>query len=234
MAHTYWSHPCSTKWRSLPKFRTVLGYRSTTVNLRHSGLLIRCGFFAVLLYGDALRQTVNDNDHKFDPEVLNVVTNNLYVDTSAKWEQKASSSISKVSELWQLGGFCFTKWTSNNQKTVEHSCREDRENEVKQLNPDTVILSNEGGPGIHWSIGRQVLGFRIQVKRKACSKKGIFSATSSTCDPLALVSLFLSTAKTILQDVRGQGLKSNEEISRSLRKKWQKWISHHGLEDIQT
>ena len=49
------------------------------------------------------------------------------------------------------------------------------------------ILPTEKGPGIHWNVEKDKLGFDVNFKDKPHTKHGMLSVMSSIYDPLGLV-----------------------------------------------
>ena len=69
----------------------------------------------------ALRKTADDNQG-FDPEIVNTVKRNFYVDDylkSVKSEQDGISLAKDLTNLPEKGGFRLTKWLSNSREVVE-------------------------------------------------------------------------------------------------------------------
>ena len=69
----------------------------------------------------ALRKTADDNQG-FDPEIVNTVKRNFYVDDclkSVKSEQDGISLAKDLTNLLEKGGFRLTKWLSNSREVVE-------------------------------------------------------------------------------------------------------------------
>ena len=63
----------------------------------------------------ALRKTVEDNKHKFDPEAMETIERNFYVDDCLKSVQSKDGAIGLPDELSKClakGGFRLTKWLS--------------------------------------------------------------------------------------------------------------------------
>jgi hypothetical protein len=58
----------------------------------------------------------------------------------------------------------------------------------------------------------QTLVFQINIKSKPMTKRGIVSIVSSVYDPLGIVSPFVLTGRSILQNICKQGIEWDEEI----------------------
>ena len=59
--------------------------------------------------------------------------------------------------------------------------------------------------GVQWCIESDVFQFRIEVKDKPFTRRGILSTVSSVFDPLRLVSPFVLIGKQVLQELVRDG-----------------------------
>lgn len=69
----------------------------------------------------ALRKTAEDNVMDYDPEVINTVKRNFYVDDCLKSVPTSNEGIRHAKDLRNLlakGGFNLTKWVSNDRKVL--------------------------------------------------------------------------------------------------------------------
>jgi hypothetical protein len=55
--------------------------------------------------------------------------------------------------------------------------------------------------GIQWNIESDVFTFRVSIKSRALTRRGILSAVSSVYDPLGFIAPFIPKAKQILQEL---------------------------------
>lgn len=72
-------------------------------------------------------------------------------------------------------------------------------------------LDLEGMPveralGINWDMGTDRFGFRIKIKDRPPTRRGILSVVSSVYDPLGFAGPFILPAKALLQDLCRKGL----------------------------
>ena len=69
-----------------------------------------------------LRQTADDFDSEFDPEISEILRSNFYVDDSlysVETPKRAKFVLQHLSALLRKGGFNLTKWMSNSKEVRE-------------------------------------------------------------------------------------------------------------------
>ena len=64
---------------------------------------------------------------------------------------------------------------------------EDRAKEIKGLDLRIDKLPIEKALGVHWCIESYAFKFRIQLKNKPCTRKGILATISTIFDPPGLI-----------------------------------------------
>ena len=111
------------------------------------------------------------------------------------------------------------KFTSNSQEVISSIPPEDRATKTKHpsLLNDTAI---ERALRVHWCIESDTLQFRIELKDKPFSRRGILSTVSSVYDPLGLVAPFILLGKRILQELCREGVDWDDDITDNKRARW--------------
>ena len=66
------------------------------------------------------------------------------------------------------------------------------------------------------------LGFRIELKDKPLSRRGILSTISSVYDPLGIVSPVILCGKLILQDLWRQNLDWDDPVPEEIFPRWER------------
>lgn len=122
------------------------------------------------------------------------------------------------------GGFKLTKWISNDRKVLESIPEILRAKDVKDLDLREGILPIERALGVKWCVNTDTFGFKIVVKERPFTRRGILSVVSSVYDPLGLASPFILPAKILLQNLCRIGLDWDDEIPSSYKLSWQKWL----------
>ncbi|XP_062588283.1 uncharacterized protein LOC134249947 [Saccostrea cucullata] len=174
----------------------------------------------------ALQITAEKHKEQFAPIVTDTVKRNMYVDdclTSVAAEETAVSLIKDVSALCKMGGFYLTKFISNSEQVLESVPEIDRVQEVEKWNLSDETLV-ERALGVYWFIKKDVLGFQLNNNNQPATRRGILSIVSSVYDPLGIVSPFILTAKSILQNLCKRGISWDEEIPAKELVKWNTWL----------
>ncbi|XP_032225977.2 uncharacterized protein LOC116608996 [Nematostella vectensis] len=77
--------------------------------------------------------------------------------------------------------------------------------------------------GTYWCIESDTLGFRIELRDKPLTRRGILSTVSSVYDPLGAVSPVILTGKQILQELCSTHTDWDEPLPEDIRPRWEKW-----------
>lgn len=136
----------------------------------------------------ALRKTTDNNEACFEPEIVNTVKRNFYVDDclkSVKSEQVAIHLVKDLTGLLKKGGFRLTKWLSNSCEVVESIPELERATSVKDLDFDHAPLKR--ALGVQWCVSSDTFGFKIIIKERPVTRRGILSVVSSIYDMLRFV-----------------------------------------------
>ena len=101
---------------------------------------------------------------------------------------------------------------------------EDRAKEIKGLDLSIDKLPIERALGVHWCIESDAFKFRIELKDKPCTRRGILATISTIFDPLGLIAPVVLVGKQILQEIcHGKGW--DEPIDGEVLAKWERWRS---------
>lgn len=173
----------------------------------------------------ALKKTADDNAANFQPETIETVKRNFYVDDclkSVKGEDKAIQLVNELRKLLALGGFRLTKWLSNSKEVLLAIPESERSKSVKNL--DLEHLPIERALGVEWDVGSDSFGFHITVKDRPATRRGLLSMMSSIYDPLGFVAPYVLRAKAILQNLCRKKLDWDDEIPKEDLDRWQSWL----------
>ena len=79
--------------------------------------------------------------------------------------------------------------------------------------------------GVLWNIEEDAFGFKVALKSKPMTRRGVVSVLSSVYDSLGFGAPFLLKGKQILQKLYEQGLKWDEELpnKKETAVEWIKW-----------
>ena len=172
-----------------------------------------------------LRRTADDNQDVFSKEVIDTVRRNFYVDDclkSVRNEVEAIPLVSDLRELLSKGGFRLTKWISNSRRVIESLPISERAVSVKDHLLDQLPI--ERALGVRWDVESDTFGFKITLKDRPSTRRGILSVVSSVYDPLGFAAPFILPAKRILQDLCRKGLGWDTLVSDDDLAVWQNWL----------
>ncbi|XP_022102055.1 uncharacterized protein LOC110985381 [Acanthaster planci] len=174
----------------------------------------------------ALRHTAEDNRHEFQPDTVNCVMRNFYVDdclVSLATEVEAIRVSRELRELLSRGGFQLTKWLSNSPQVLESTPQEDRAVGVRGLDLNHEALPTERALGMQWDVETDCFGYKVSQREKPLTRRGLLSIVSSIYDPHGFASPFTLLAKKIVQDLSRKKLGWDEELPSQHREDWQRW-----------
>jgi len=176
----------------------------------------------------ALRKTADDNQD-FDPEIVNTVKRNFYMDDclkSIKSEQDAVSLMKGLrnilNNLLNRDGFRLPKWLSNSCEVIESIPESERAMSVKDFDFDHARI--ERALGVQWHVASDTFRFKITIKDRPPTRRGILSTVSSVNDPLGFVAPFVLPAKILLQELCRKGLGWDDKIPEEDLKRWDNWL----------
>ena len=176
----------------------------------------------------ALKRTADDFEEVFGREPAEFVRDDFYVDDGLKSvpsATQASSLIKSTKCLLAKGGFNLHKFISNSKDVIEGIPKEQRASGIKELDLAKDVLPIERALGVQWCVQSDELRFRVELKDRPLTRRGILASVSSVYDPLGLVAPFLLTGKQILQDLCKNQTDWDEPIPDVFRTRWEKWRS---------
>ena len=133
----------------------------------------------------ALKRTADDNEDKHGTKVADTLRRNFNVDDvlkSASTEDETIKLAKDVKAVCGNGRFNLTKFVGNTECIIKNT--EHRAENVKNLALGQDKLPIERALGVNWCIESDALNFRIELKDKPCTRRGILSKISSIYDPL--------------------------------------------------
>lgn len=151
-----------------------------------------------------LKRTADDFEELFGSEPATFVKKDFYVDDGLKSvpsATEASALIKSTKSLLAKGGFNLHKFISNSKEVIEAIPKEQRASGIKELDLSRDILPIERALGVQWCVQSDTLQFRVVLKDKPLTRRGILASISSIYDPLGLAAPFLLQGKQILQDL---------------------------------
>jgi len=116
----------------------------------------------------------------------------------------------KLPELLSRGGFHLTKWVSNSAVVMECIPQSERAGDVKDLNFSQPSIQRALGK--HWDVVTDEFIFKVTIKEKPSTRRGLFSIVTSIYDSLGLVAPFVLPAKILLQELCRDNLSWDDPI----------------------
>ena len=175
----------------------------------------------------ALRRTALDNSDKFDADIVSTVQRDFYVDDLIKSVKTSEDAIRMQQQLTRMlacGGFHLTKWNSNCRRVLDAIPLGERSKELRDIDIEDDALPAERTLGMEWDIEHDSFRFKISVKEKPATRRGMLSIISSVFDPLGFVAPFILPAKVLLQMSCHQ-LGWDDEISGENLARWKSWLT---------
>ena len=170
----------------------------------------------------ALKRTAIENEHIYRKEAVETLRNKFYVDDllkSAEDEENAINLIKKMRSMCLEGGFNLMKFCSNSKTVLLSIPEEHRKAGMK--NEDLIdSLPEEPAFGFLWKTEDDLLGFKVSIKDKPRTRRGILSILSSIYDPLGFGTPFSLRGKQILQRPCEKNLKWDTKLPEDLQTEW--------------
>ncbi|XP_067026397.1 uncharacterized protein [Acropora muricata] len=116
------------------------------------------------------------------------------------------------------------KFVSNSREVMMSVPPEEKAKEIKGLDLSIDKLTIEGALGVHWCIESDAFKFRIELKDRPCTRRGILATISTIFDPLGLIAPVVLVGKQILQEIC-HGKDWDEPIDGEVLAKWERWRS---------
>lgn len=117
------------------------------------------------------------------------------------------------------------KITSSHKEVIEAIPIEDRAEGIQNIDLDKEALPMERALGVQWCIEKDSFQFRIVLKDRPCTRRGILSTVSSVYDPLGFVAPLLLEGKKILQELCRERADWDDPVPEGIKMRWEKWRS---------
>jgi hypothetical protein len=162
-----------------------------------------------------------------DESVCKTIERSFYVDDCLKSINSEEAAIELTASLMEAcysGGFHMTTWSSNRRSVLMAIPEEERAKGLKGLDLDSDKLPLERVLGVQWSVENDQFSFKITVKDRPPTRRGILSIVSAVYDPLGFAAPFVLPAKIILQDLCHLKLDFDDEIPQKYKTRWENWL----------
>jgi hypothetical protein len=170
-------------------------------------------------------------------DVAEAVEHSFYVDDCLQSLPSAESAIRFVKDMVKVcsqGGFNLTKWMSNSKAVLQTVEKTERAKEVNNIDLDKESLPTERALGMLWCAETDKFKYKIDLKEKPFTRRGMLSIVSSIYDPLGLAAAAILPAKIVFQEICRQRLEWDQEIPEKDLLPWKRWLSEVSkLEEFQ-
>ncbi|CAC5381167.1 unnamed protein product [Mytilus coruscus] len=146
----------------------------------------------------------------------------MVISVSSKHE--AVALINDIQNLLKQGGFHIAKWISNDRDVVNYVPIEEQAKEIKDLDLNQDSLPIYRALGVQWCVDYYEFRFKIDVKDKPATRRGMLSMTSGVFDPLGFLAPFTLVRKGTLQELCKLDVGWDDAIQQALFEKRTQWL----------
>lgn len=174
-----------------------------------------------------LRHIAAQGQGSFSESTIQFIERNFYVDDGLTSVQTVDEAIQLVQEARQLcgtGKLRLHKFVSNSPEVLASIPQEECANKAEDLNMALDESHIERVLGVQWCVASDDFQFRIIVKERPLSRRGVLSTVASIYDPLGFVAPFVLIGKKILQQMCRERVGWDEPLSDDLRSQWEAWL----------
>lgn len=162
---------------------------------------------------------------KFSQDTIKFIQRNFYVDdglASVSSETEAIRLIEEARELCGTGKLHLHKFISNSREVLRTIPEEECAQSVRDLDLGEPLM--ERVLGVQWCVSSDDFQFRITVKERAMTRRGVLATVASIYDPLGFVAPFILRGKQILQQLCQERAGWDEPLPENLRYQWEQWL----------
>ncbi|XP_031551909.1 uncharacterized protein LOC116289173 [Actinia tenebrosa] len=175
-----------------------------------------------------LHETAKAGREEFGDEAADFLLKDFYVDDGLKSAPNLDHAVKLIKEnqaVCAAKNLRLQKFASNSKKVLEAIPKGDRAKDLKDLDLRHDALPFQRSLGNYWCIESDTPGFRIELKDKPLTGRGILSTTSSVYDPLGIVSPVILAGKQLLQILCQQNVGWDDPVPDDIAQKWERWRS---------
>ena len=205
-------------WENGDPTKEVVEYRMK-VHLFGAGSSPGCANFG-------LKRAADDGQAEFGEEAAEFIRRDFYVDDglrSVPTVEKAVTLIKASQSICAKAGLKLHKIMSNRREVLEMFPLEERAKGLKELDLKVDPLPLERALGVTWCVENDSFQFRIEIRDRPLTRRGVLSTVSSIYDPSGYVAPVTLKGKQILQQMCRDKLDWDSPIPEGLRPQWEKW-----------
>ncbi|XP_041461230.1 uncharacterized protein LOC121412484 [Lytechinus variegatus] len=173
-----------------------------------------------------LRRAADDGENEYGTPAANYIRRDFYVDDGLRSEPDVASAIKLLKNSQAIcakAGLTLHKIASNARAVQESFNKKEDPTEEKDL-------GMQGGStvervlGVVWCIKNDIFKFKIELKERPYTRRGVLSTVSSFYDPCGFLSPVMLRGKQILQELCRSKLDWDSPMPGNLRPSWERWL----------
>lgn len=173
-----------------------------------------------------LHQTAETHRKEFGDIASDFLLRDFYVDDGFKSVPTAQQALQLINDSQTMcakDNLRLHKFASNCKEVLEVLPANNRAKDLKDLDLRHDPMPVQRSLGTYWCIESDTFGFRIELRDKPVTRRGILWAISSVYDPLGAVSPVILNGKQILQALCRQNVIWDDPIPTDILPLWEKW-----------
>ena len=173
-----------------------------------------------------LRKAADDGEDEYGAEAASLIREDFYVDDCLKSTQTVQEAVELIKSSQAVcakAGLRLHKVTSNDKEVLQAVPVEDRSKNTREIDLKVDPLPIERALGVVWCVEDDTFQFRIELKDRPFTRRGVLSTVCSIYDPIGYVAPVVLEGKKILQQMCRDGLEWDSPVPDSLRPSWEKW-----------
>jgi len=172
-----------------------------------------------------LKRAADDGEEEFGADAAAFIGKDFYVDDGLKSVPTVPEAIQliKASQaICDKATLRFHKIVSNKKDVLEAIPVEDHAKGIKELNLAIDSLPIERPLGVLWCFQNDSFRFRIELRDRPLTRRGVLSTIGSIYDPNGYISPVTLTRKQILQQMCRDKLDWDSPVPEYLQPQWVK------------
>ena len=174
-----------------------------------------------------LKHIAVEGQGQVSQDTVKFVQQNFYVDdglVSVMSDSEAIQLVEEARKLCSVGKLRLHKFISNSDKVLKAIPKEECAQSVKDLDMALGEPLMERALGVQWCVFSDDFQFRVTVKERPLTRRGVLSTVASIYDPLGFVAPFILRGKLLLQQMCRDKLGWDEPLPEELKTQWELWL----------
>ena len=173
-----------------------------------------------------MRKIADDNETEFSEEAVDTLRRSFYMDDmirSVDSVEAAKKLIPDMMALLDRGGFKLGKFMSTHRDVIDTVPEDLRAKSLQELSLEDSTLPQESALGLQWNVEGDFFTYKIDLKEKPATRRGLLGTTASLYDPLGLVAPVTLVPKLVQQELCRLQLDWDDEIGADKTEAVKKW-----------